>query len=236
MADAESRAGAQQYATPAIQEYLRELYAPEDAAMRDALAQIQAAGLPAIQVGHTEGKILQVLLRLVGARRVVEIGTLAGYSALWICRALPADGHLWTCEANPKHAAIARGVFERAGLASKITVLDGPALESLARLELEAPFDAVFVDANKDGYRAYGEWATRTLGPGGLLIGDNAYLFGALAGREPDQADSGRAASSEEIASMRGFHELLASRFDAVCLPTPDGLAIGMLRDLRLRR
>src|SRR5262249_5625641 len=157
-------------------EYVRQLYAPEDGALRAALERIQFEGLPAIQIGPMEGRILQLLLRLVGARRVVEIGTLAGYSAIWIARALPDDGHLWTCEFSPKHADVAWQVLERAGLAAKVTVVQGAALETLPGLEPHGPFDAVFVDADKANYASYAEWATRHLRRGGLLIGDNAYL------------------------------------------------------------
>ena len=230
MADPDSREGGQRHDTPAIKDYLQQLYAPEDPALRDALAEIERLGLPPIQIGPTEGKILHLLMRLVGARKVVELGTLAGYSALWIARALPPNGHLWTCEANPTHADVARGVLERAGLGDRVTVVTGPAAESLPGLERHAPFDAVFVDADKLGYRRYGEWATGVLRPGGLLIGDNAYLFGFLAGREPGPQADGSETSADDIAGMRGFHELLAERYDAVCLPTPDGLAVGMLR------
>ncbi len=227
MADAGSRLGAQRYDTPEILAYLQRLYAPEDEALRYALERIQAEGLPAIQIGPTEGKILYLLLRLAGARKVVEIGTLAGYSAIWIARALPPEGHLWTCERDPKHAAVARDVLQHAGLADRVTVVEGPASETLPNLEPQAPFDAVFVDADKGGYQRYGEWATQTLRPGGLLIGDNTYLFGRLVGGERPGA---RPVQPEEQASMRGFHELLAACYEAVCLPTPDGLAVGMLR------
>lgn len=224
MADPESRAG-RGYWTPEIDQYLRGLYAREDPGMRDALRAIEEAGMPPIQVSATDGRILEVLLRMVGARRVVEIGTLAGYSTQWIARALPATGRLWTIEVDPKHAAVARGVLDRAGLADQVRVLEGPADGVLPTLEAEGPFDAVFVDADKAGYERYARWATRHLRPGGLLIGDNAYLFGRLAGVEPDSPEQ-----AAEIASMRAFHEVLARDFHAVCLPTPDGLAVGMKR------
>jgi caffeoyl-CoA O-methyltransferase len=224
MADPESKAGPG-YWTPEIGAYLEGLYARETPGMAEALRAARAAGLPEIEVSPTDGRILEILLRMIGARRVVEIGTLGGYSAQWIARALPPGGRLWTIEANPEHAEVARGALERAGLADTVVVLDGPADDVLPTIEGEGPFDAVFVDANKDGYERYARWALEHLRPGGLVIGDNAYLFGHLAGRGP-----GERADAAEIAEMRAFHERLARDFDAVCLPTQDGLAIGIKR------
>ncbi|MDP8922640.1 MAG: O-methyltransferase [Chloroflexota bacterium] len=224
MADPDSRAGTS-YQTPAIEAYLRGLYAAETPGMQDALRSARTAGLPEIQVSPTDGKILEVLLRMVGARKVVELGTLAGYSAQWIIRALPPDGHLWTIERDPKHADVARGVLERAGLADRATVLTGTADELLGALEREAPFDAVFIDADKGGYERYARWALRHLRSGGLVLADNAYLFGYLAGREPDERESARS-----IRAMRAFHDLLARECDGVVLPTPDGLSVAIKR------
>jgi caffeoyl-CoA O-methyltransferase len=224
VADPDSRAG-MTYGTPAIQAYLDGMYAPETPGMRDANDAARAAGLPQIQVGPNDGRIVEILLRLVGARKVVEIGTLAGYSAQWIARALPADGRLWTIERDPKHAEVARGALARAGLADRVTVLNGPAREQLATIESEGPFDAVFIDADKEGYPDYARWALRTLRPGGLVIGDNVYLFGYLAGREPDERTN-----AEAIRAMREFHELLAAECDGVVLPTPDGLSVAIKR------
>lgn len=224
MADVESRAG-QTYWRPGIEAFLRELYARETEGMREAVRSIEREGLPAIQVSPTDGRILEMLLRLVGARRVVEIGTLAGYSAQWIARALPGDGHLWTIEADRRHAQVARRVLEEAGLGQQVSVLEGPALEVLPTLEAQGPFDAVFVDADKENYDRYGAWAQEHLRVGGLLVGDNAYLFGQLAGYEPQSVNE-----EAQIASMRAFHRRLAEGFEAVCLPTADGLAIGIKR------
>ena len=224
MADPDSRTGTT-YQTPAIEAYLRGLYSVETEGMQDALRSAREAGLPEIQVSPTDGKIIEVLLRMIGARKVVELGTLAGYSAQWIARALPADGHLWTIERDPKHAGVAGGVLARAGLADRVTVLNGSADELLATLEREGPFDAVFVDADKSGYERYARWALEHLRPGGLVLGDNVYLFGYLAGREPDGLTS-----HDSIRAMRGFHELLARECDGVVLPTPDGLSVAIKR------
>jgi caffeoyl-CoA O-methyltransferase len=172
--------------------------------------------MPAIQVGPSEGKTLELLLKLAGAKKVVEVGTLAGYSAIRLARALPEDGHLFTIEYEPAHAAVARESIATAGLAGKVTILEGPALAVLSSLEEGGPFDAVFVDADKRNYDLYGRWAAKNLRRGGLLLGDNAYLFGRLL------------EDSDEAAAMRRFHEEAREHFDTVVVPTPDGLLVGV--------
>jgi caffeoyl-CoA O-methyltransferase len=217
MADDDSRAGLS-YATAGILDWVARVHAPHDAFLARAFGAPGAHGMPAIQLGPSEAKAVALLLRLAGARKVVEIGTLAGYSALVLARALPGDGHLWTIEFDPKHARVARENLAAAGLAGRVTVLEGAALDVLPSLEREAPFDAVFVDADKGNYDGYGRWAARNVRKGGLLIGDNAFLFGRLV------EDSG------EAAAMRRFHEEAAQIFDTACLPTLDGLLIGLKR------
>jgi predicted O-methyltransferase YrrM len=224
MADPRSRSGTQ-YWTPAVGEFLDGLYVREEAGMRDAVASIERAGMPQIQVSANDGRTLEILLRAAGARKVVELGTLASYSAQWIARAIGPGGHLWTIEASPKHAEVSRAVLERAGLADRVTVLNGPGLEMLPTIESEGPFDAVFVDANKEDYPRYVEWATANLRPAGLVIGDNTYFFGRLAGIQPESAEQART-----IEAMRRFHELVARDYEAVTLPTPDGLTVGVRR------
>ena len=225
MADPRSRSGQSSYWTPAVGEYLDRLYLHEEEGMRDAVASIERAGMPPIQVSASDGRILEVVLRAAGARKVVEVGTLAGYSAQWIARAIGLDGHLWTIEASPKHAEVSRRVLERAGLGERVTVLLGPGVDVLPTIEREGPFDAVFVDANKEDYPRYVEWATRNLRDSGLVVGDNTYLFGRLAGVEPEGPDQART-----IEAMRAFHELVARDYHAVTLPTPDGLTVGVKR------
>jgi caffeoyl-CoA O-methyltransferase len=175
--------------------------------------------MPEIQLGPAEGRLLELLLKLTGARKVVEIGTLAGYSALWMARALPANGHLWTIEADPDHAQVAAEVVAEAGLSDRVTIIADDAAEVLPRLSDSGPFCAVFLDADKGRYDVYGRWATANLRPGGLLVGDNAYLFGRLL----EDSDQARA--------MRRFHEEMAINFSSVCVPTPDGLALGVRID-----
>jgi caffeoyl-CoA O-methyltransferase len=217
MADKDSRAGLS-YATREILDWVASTHAPHDAALARAFDAPAAHGMPAIQLGASEAKAVALLLKLAGARKVVEVGTLAGYSALAMARALPADGHVWTVEYDPKHARVARENLAAAGLAERVTVLEGAALDVLPSLEREAPFDAVFIDADKRNYDGYGRWAARNVRAGGLLIGDNAFLFGRLL------------EDSEEAAAMRRFHEEARETFDTVCLPTLDGLLVGVRR------
>jgi caffeoyl-CoA O-methyltransferase len=211
MADKDSRAGAR-YATEDILSYVNRTHASHDAGLAQAFAVPE--GMPAIQVGPSEGRFLYLLMKMIGATKVVEVGTLAGYSAIHMARALPADGRLWTIEYAPKHAEVARANIAAAGLADRVTVLVGAGREVLPTLK--GPVDAVFIDADKENYDHYGQWAIANLRPGGLVLGDNAYLFGKLV----DDSDTARA--------MRRFHEAVAAACDSVCLPTPDGLVVGI--------
>lgn len=215
MADDDSRRG-HRYDSPEILAYLNELHAGHDAALASAFAAPELQGLPAIQVGMSEGKLLTLLLRLARAEKVVEFGTLAGYSAIRMARGLPADGRLWTLELEEGHAAVARENFAAAGLADRVEILVGPALESLPAIEPEGPFDAVFIDADKGRYDLYGRWAASNLRTGGLLLVDNAYYFGQLLDPGP------------EAAAVRRCHEEALLAFDTVCIPTPDGLLLGI--------
>jgi caffeoyl-CoA O-methyltransferase len=215
MADSDSRAGAR-YTTPEILAYVERVHAPHDAGLARAFALPES--MPSIMVGPSEGRLLELLCKLAGARKVVEVGTLAGYSTIRLARAVPADGHVWTIEYEAHHAEVARGNITAAGVADRVTVLVGAGVEVLPTLEKHGPFDCVFLDADKQGYEAYGLWAARHLRKGGLVLGDNAYLFGELLEDSP----RGRA--------MRAFHEQVARDFDSVCIPTPDGLVLGIKR------
>jgi caffeoyl-CoA O-methyltransferase len=135
-----------------------------------------------------------------------------------MARALPAGAQLWSIEFDPRHADVARANLEAAGVADRATVLVGAGRDVLPTLSTHAPFDAVFIDADKVNYDFYGRWAIDHLRPGGLVLGDNAYLFNELL----DDSDRGRA--------MRTFHELVAATCDSVCAPTPEGLVVGIKR------
>lgn len=215
MADKDSRAG-ERYASKAILDYVNSTHVPHDAGLARAFAVPE--GIPAIQVGPSDGKLIQLLLRLANAKKVVEVGTLVGYSAIHMARALPADGHVWSIEYEEKHAIVARANLVAAGVSDKVTVVVGAGVDMLPTLIDKGPFDAVFIDADKINYHVYGKWAVDHLRRGGLVLGDNAYLFGELM----EDSDRGKA--------MRAFHELVAAACDSVCAPTPDGLVIGIKR------
>jgi caffeoyl-CoA O-methyltransferase len=218
MADRDSRAG-KRYAVEGLIKYVDDLHAPHDQGLEGAFGAPDREDMPAIQLGRSEGKLLEMLLRLAGAKKVVEVGTLAGYSAVRIARALPEGGKLWTIEYEAKHAEVARKVLADAGHADRVEVLVGAGVDVLPTIEQHGPFDAVFIDADKVNYDEYGAWAARHLRPGGLLIGDNAYFFGRLLEQDDDGA-----------AAMRCFHEQALQAFDTVCVPTPDGLLLGVKR------
>lgn len=215
MANQDSREGTR-YETPDIRDYVNRTHASHDAGLAGAFA--VPAGIPSIQVGPSEGKLLHLLLRLVGATRVVEVGTLVGYSAIHMARALAPGGKLWSIEFSDEHARVARDNLAKAGVANSVEVLVGAGRDVLPTLVGHGPFDVVFIDADKESYEAYGRWAVEHLRQGGLVIGDNAYLFGNLM----DDSERGR--------SMRGFHEIVATHCDSVCIPTPDGLVVGIKR------
>jgi caffeoyl-CoA O-methyltransferase len=215
MADSASRAGGR-YTQPEILDYVNRVHVPHDAGL--ARAYEVPEGIPAIQVSPSDGRLLALLLQLVQAKRVVEVGTLVGYSAIHMARALAPGGHLWSVEYEPRHAEVARANFAAAGVADRVTVHVGAGRDVLPSLEAHGPFDAVFIDADKVNYAHYGQWAIDHLRPGGLVLGDNSYLFGELL----EDSDRGRA--------MRAFHELVAQHCDSVCAPTPEGLVVGIKR------
>ena len=198
--------------------YIRELFAPEDAALEAARMRHESENLPAIHISPDEGKLLFVLLLAVGARRVLEIGTLGGYSGIWIARALPPDGRLTTIERDPKHAAAARRAFAEAGVASKIELIEGDAQAVLAGLS--PGFDAVFVDADKEPLAEYYREGMRLLAVGGLLLCDNAIIQDRVA----DPNDDG-----DDVRGVREFNRLASSddRLAATIVPIRDGLLVG---------
>ncbi|MBK0413181.1 O-methyltransferase [Chromobacterium haemolyticum] len=152
----------------------------EDSALNSALSANAAAGLPAQDVSPLQGRFLHILARLMRARRVLEIGTLGGYSTIWLARALPADGRVVTLEANPAHADTARANLAAAGVAEKVELCEGPALDSLLLAGGE-PFDLIFIDADKPNNPAYLEWALKLARPGAAIVGDNVARGGAVA-------------------------------------------------------
>ncbi|MEU0788393.1 O-methyltransferase [Streptomyces sp. NPDC006173] len=187
-----------------VDDHFTTLLAPADETLAAALRDSDAAGLPAINVAPNQGKLLRLLAEIQGARRILEIGTLGGYSTIWLGRALPADGRLVTLEYDPRHAEVARGNLARAGLAEVAEVRVGPALESLPKLadENPEPFDFVFIDADKVNNEHYLDWAVRLTRPGSVIVLDNVVRGGAVTdATSTDPSVRGTRAALELIAS-----------------------------------
>jgi caffeoyl-CoA O-methyltransferase len=206
---------------PRLASHLAGVYQPEDEVLREIRERSKREGLPDIQVAGLDARHLEVLARLLGARRAVEIGTLGGYSGVSILRGLSSEGRLDTCELDPTHARVAEESFRKAGFAGRARIHLGPALEGLAKLEPEGPFDLCFIDADKESYPKYLDWAARNLRRGGVVIADNVFLFGHLADEGPPNA---------ALAAMRAFHQRLATsgEFRATVLPTGEGLSVAV--------
>jgi len=175
----------------AVDQYINGLLVPSDPALDAALEASAAADLPAIQVTPAQGKLLYLLARMGGARHILEIGTLGGYSTIWLARALPDDGRLLTLEADAKHAAVARANIARAGLTRTIELRLGRALDSLPQVAAEGrgPFDLVFIDANKSDMAEYFDWALQLSRRGGVILADNVIRQGGVLDTQSDDAD-----------------------------------------------
>ncbi|MBI1281475.1 MAG: methyltransferase domain-containing protein [Anaerolineaceae bacterium] len=199
--------------------YVTETFVNEDDVLRSIQAEAALNELPAISIRGFEGRLLQMLVHISGAKQIVEIGTLAGYSAVWLARALPATGKLYTLEKSAKHAAVARGNFERAGLESRVEVIEGDAQTSLAKLSARNPFDMVFIDADRPHYQDYLNWAAENLRPGGLVAAHNAFRSGRVLTPE-----------NEDDRFVQEFNAALAkdTRFEAFVIAVGDGLAVAV--------
>jgi predicted O-methyltransferase YrrM len=199
----------------AVDEYVAGLLAPPDEALDAAVRAGEAAGLPQIQVSPPQGKLLHLLAKAIGATSILEFGTLAGYSTIWLARALPADGRLVTLEANPEYAEVAAASLAAAGLSKVVEVRVGPALDQLPQLEADGagPFDLTFIDADKVHTPDYFAWALEYSRPGSLIVADNVIRDGRLA----DLGDDDPA-----LAAQRRFHEQLAAepRVEATTIQT----------------
>jgi predicted O-methyltransferase YrrM len=219
------RANAQQRTE--IDAALIDLFAPEDDALKAAIAAGQDANMPPIQISPLEGRLLQVLAAACGARKILEIGTLAGYSSIWLARALPADGKLISLEMSEKHAAVARASLARADMSDRAEVRVGPAIESLPGLTDEAPFDLIFIDADKTGYLAYLDWAMKLSRPGSIIVADNC-----IRGGKPLRATTD---DDPDTQALGNYDRLVASdaRLVSVALPIDndgtDGFAISVV-------
>ena len=212
-----------------VDHYITGMLVPPDPVLDEALAAANAAGLPQIAVSSNEGKFLHLLARSIGARNILEIGTLAGYSTIWLARALPEGGRLITLEFDPKHAEVARANIAHAGLADVVDLRVGAAIDSLPEIALEglAPFDLVFIDADKRSNPEYFAWALKLSHPGSMIIVDNVVREGAVI-----DASS----TDPSIQGIRRLNEMLAAepRVIATALQTVgakghDGFAIALV-------
>ncbi len=174
-----------------VDNYFADRLAPSDELLDTVLEVNRKAGLPAIDVTRLQGKFLELLVRMTNARRVLEIGTLGGYSTLWMARALPGDGRLVTLECNPHHAEVARENLRRAGVLDRVDLRLGLALESLATLKSSnaAPFDLIFIDADRTGYTEYLDWALKLAHPGTVIAADNVVRQGKVIQADHPDAD-----------------------------------------------
>jgi predicted O-methyltransferase YrrM len=213
----------------AIDEYITDQLVRSDPALDAAIEASDRAGLPAIQVAPNQGKLLHLLARTQGARSILEIGTLGGYSTIWLARALPKGGKVITLEIDPKHAEVARSNIARAQLSDTVEVRVGPALETLAAMVAEerGAFDLVFIDADKASTPQYFEWALKLTRPGSLIIVDNVVRHGAVIDAFSDDPN---------VKGIRRLNELLASepRVIATAIQTVgskghDGLAFALV-------
>ncbi|MEN3583036.1 O-methyltransferase [Streptomyces sp. ZYX-F-203] len=209
-----------------VDDYFDSHLAPEDEVLRAALRDSDAAGLPSVQITATQGKFLHLLAGIVGARNILEIGTLGGYSAIWMARALPEDGRLTTLEYEPRHAEVAVRNIARAGLEKIVDVRVGAALETLPRLAEDnpPPFDLVFVDADKAGNPQYVEWALKLTRAGSVIVVDNVVRGGTVTDADgDDEATRGTRATIELIA---GHPRLSGTAIQTVGGKGYDGFAL----------
>ena len=213
----------------AIDRYVEELFAPTDSLLANNLKAAEAAGLPSINVSAAEGKLLYLLAKVAGARRVLEIGTLGGYSTTWLARALPAGGTVISLEVDPRHAAVARKSVEGAAPGVSVEVRLGDAVESLRAMiaAREAPFDVVFIDADKGRYVQYLDLSLQLCRSGSIVLGDNLIRHGlVLDASTTDESARGARAYNEAIASH--------PRLESIVLPLVrdkvDGLSISRVR------
>jgi len=213
----------------AVDRYIAGLFIPPDSTMDDVLGSSEDGGLPPINVSPVQGRFLMLLARIQGAKSILEIGTLGGYSTIWLARALPSEGRLVTLEIDPAHAAVARANIARAGADGVVELRVGRALETLPRLLAEGrgPFDLIFIDADKEGYADYLDWALRLARRGSVIVADNVVRNGTVASED---------SRDPRVEGVRRFNELLAAdhRVAAIEIQTVgskgyDGLAIALV-------
>lgn len=209
----------------ALADYVARTFAIEDEALARIRREIPAWGLPTSMISPEEGAFLHFLVVAIGASKVVEVGTLGGYSGTWIARGLPAEGQLITIELEEKHAQVAAEHFKLAGVEAKVDLQVGDAEKVLPALEARGPFDLVFIDANKEGYPRYLDWSLRNLRIGGVVAAHNAFAFG---GKVIDEKTG-----EESVRIIRQFNQRLAELPNTVAtiFPAGDGIALAVLTD-----
>lgn len=213
-----------------VDQYISELFHDEDDCLKATELSIIESGIPQISISPNQGKYLQILAKLCNAKKILEMGTLGGYSTIWMARALPEDGKLVTLEIDKKHSEVAQQNFNRCGLASKIEIRLGKAIEILPQLEKEGagPFDMIFIDADKPPYTEYFQWALKLSRPGTVIIADNVIREGKVL--EEKSAD-------EMVTGVKRFNEYLskcaevtATIFQTVGTKEHDGMAIAIVK------
>lgn len=217
----------------AVDEYIEGLFVPADPVLESTKRSIIDAGMPEISVSPNQGRLLQLLATLRGARTVLEIGTLGGYSTTFLARALPEDGRVISLELDEKHAEVARKNIARAGMGSKVTIRVGKALDTLPRLveESAGPFDVIFIDADKQPYSEYLSWALRLSQPGTLIIADNVIRDGRVLESKDGAAEvDGVRTFNEKLAAADREGRVIATILQTVGVKGHDGMAIAVVR------
>jgi caffeoyl-CoA O-methyltransferase len=209
-----------------IVEAITRKFAAEDDGLKHALNAAKQAGLPEIQISPIQGKFLQLLAIACNAQKILEIGSLGGYSGIWLARVLPVNGHLITLEINPTHAVLVRNAFAHAVVSDRAEVRVGKALELLPLLEPEAPFDLIFIDADKPPYPQYLDWALRLSRPGSMIVADNCVRSGKGFEEPQDEGMAGIVAYNNRIASDPRLISLDLAMDDDYT----DGFAISVVR------
>lgn len=208
-----------------LSDYVHRTFLEKDRSLDSVREKAEKRGLPNIHVGRMDGRHLEILTRLVSAKRAVEIGTLAGYSGICIARNLASDGKLYTFECDRNHADSARESFQAAGISDRVEIHVGPALKNLPKIEEHGPFDLVFIDADKENYPNYLDWAAKHLRVGGAVIGDNTFAFGMIADQTLDDEEDERT-----VQALRKFNAAAAfgGRFLGTIFPTGEGLTVAV--------
>ncbi len=210
---------------PKIADYVEKIFRPEDAVLKEIAQRTKKEGIPEIQLSAIDALHLEVIARLVGAKKAVEIGTLAGYSGVAILRGMGKGGELYTFEIDRKHADIAKESFKKAGFEKQAVVYVGPALENLTKIETKGPFDLVFIDADKVSYPKYLRWAEKNLRMGGAVVADNTFAFGMIADQFFDNSSE-----EEDVKALRAFNQEIAQggHFLGTIFPTGEGLTVAV--------